>query len=332
MTGGSGRRRAPSDTGGTAAPHERGQAGPRRPEIGSSRRAADWLFGPQPVERLVLLRIVVPVAVLAFLSSRMIHADEWLTSKGFHPPDLGGGDWRQPLYLPPVPSWAAWAIVAATAIAGISLAVGFHPRKAAGAFAALTVYLVLADRLEAFTVSKAAPVLSLALSASPCGVRFGIDAWRRSRRASPGALPPTEQVSGGAVRFFQAFLLVMYSGSGIAKARGDWLSGDVLWSHLHDDYQTAVGWQVMNALPAVGWRILQAITLGFELGAPLWFTLPWTRTAALVVGLGMHLMIALMFGPVVWFALLMGGMLIACYAPRTLLVRAFARHSESRHA
>jgi hypothetical protein len=49
--------------------------------------------------------------------------------------------------------------------------------------------------------------------------------------------------------------------------------------------------------------------------------LPWTRTPALVVGIGMHAMIGLMFGPVVWFALLMGSMLFACFVPDALLLR-----------
>jgi uncharacterized membrane protein YphA (DoxX/SURF4 family) len=317
---------SPPDAGGsrTAAATARAAAvavAAPRTELGWA-WAVEWMFGPQPIERLILLRIVVPLAVLGFLSSRLIHADEWLSPTGFHVPDLGGGDWRQPLFLPAIPAWAAWAIAVTTAVAGICVVVGFRPRAAAVAFAALVAYLVLADRLEAFTVSKLAPVLSLALAASPCGARFGVDAWLQ-RRASVSAPPPPEHVTGGTVRFFQVFLAVMYSGSGIAKARGDWFSGDVLWSHLHDNYQTALGWHVMNALPAGAWRILQDVTLTFELGAPLWFVLPWTRTPALVVGLGMHTMIGLMFGPVIWFALLMAGMLIACYAPTTRLRRAW---------
>lgn len=273
----------------------------------------DWLFRPQPVERLVMLRIVVPLATLGFLSSRMVHADEWLSPSGFHVPNLGGGDWRQPLFLPAIPPWAAWAVVVATAVAGLGLAIGFRARQAAGVFAALVAYLVLADRLEAFTVSKAAPVLALALAASPCGARFAVDAIRH-RRLHPGE-PPPQTVPGGAVRFFQLFLVIMYSGSGLAKARGDWLSSDVLWTHLHDNYQTLLGWHLMNAVPAGAWRVLQNLTLAFEIGAPLWFALPLTRTPALLVGLGMHAMIGLFFGPVIWFALLMGGMLIACFAP-----------------
>jgi hypothetical protein len=49
---------------------------------------------------------------------------------------------------------------------------------------------------------------------------------------------------------------------------------------------------------------------------------PWTRPYALVFGLGMHLMIGLMFGPVIWFSLLMMTLLVASYAPARWLERA----------
>jgi hypothetical protein len=60
---------------------------------------------------------------------------------------------------------------------------------------------------------------------------------------------------------------------------------------------------------------MQWLTLVFEVGAPLWFALPWTRIPALVYGVAMHAMIGLMFGPVIWFSLLMITLLVAAYAP-----------------
>jgi uncharacterized membrane protein YphA (DoxX/SURF4 family) len=272
-----------------------------------------WLEKPQRVERLAMVRVVVPVAVLGFLSSRLGHAADWLSPAGFQVPYLGGNDWRQPLYLPAVPPWVAWLIAAATVLAGVCVAIGLHPRPAAGAFAVLLAYLTLADRLEAFTVTKLGPVLSIALCLSPCGVRYSVDAWRRRRR-EPDRIPPTH-VASGALRFFQALLMVLYWGAGVAKLRGDWLSGDVLWSHLHDSYQTPFAWLLVRTVPGWLWQALQVATLIFEVGAPLWLAWRWTRTPAVLVGLTMHAMIGLMFGPVVWFAVLMGGLLVACFAP-----------------
>jgi uncharacterized membrane protein YphA (DoxX/SURF4 family) len=277
------------------------------------KRLEAWLTAPQPIARLALLRVALPLIILGFLSSRLCHADYWLSPRGFHVPDLGGGDWRQPLYVPAIAPWAAWTVAAATVASGLLLACGLMTRAAGALFALLLAYLALADRLEAFTVSKLAPALVLALVYGPSGARYSVDAWLARRRAPDAPLPTTD--TSGALRFFQLFLVVMYSGSGIAKLRGDWLTADVLWSHVHDDYQTAVSYFLVGALPAGAWRALQWLTLVFEVGAPLWFALGRTRTPALVVGLGMHAMIGLMFGPVIWFALLMSSLLIACYAP-----------------
>jgi hypothetical protein len=191
-------------------------------------------------------------------------------------------------------------------------------RPAAALFTILLVYLALADRLEAFTVSKLGPMLSLALFLSPSGARYGLDAWRKRRRY-PDAPVPTH-VSGRTIRFLQMFLAVMYSGAGIAKLRGGWLTADVLWSHLHDDYQTGFAWLLIRTFPGWAWQAFQDLTLAFEVGAPLWFALRWTRLPALFVGLAMHAAIGLMFGPVLWFALLMAALLFACYADGTFLL------------
>jgi leucyl/phenylalanyl-tRNA--protein transferase len=45
-----------------------------------------WLDEPQPALRLELVRIVAPLAILGFMSSRIAHADEWIGDGGFHVP------------------------------------------------------------------------------------------------------------------------------------------------------------------------------------------------------------------------------------------------------
>jgi hypothetical protein len=164
-------------------------------------------------------------------------------------------------------------------------------------------------------------VIILALCLSPAGTRCSVDAWLRRRR-EPDWVAPT-LVSGGSVRFFQLFLPVFYMSSGIAKAYGDWLSYPyVLWTHLHDSYQTPVSWFLANHTPNWGWTVLQGITLLFECLAPIWFALPWTRPFALAWAIAMHAMIGLMFGPVIWFALLMIALLVGAYAPLRWINRA----------
>jgi hypothetical protein len=266
---------------------------------------------PQPIERLEFIRALAPLAVLGFLSSRFVHVEHWLTDVGFVvPPRIS--DYRQPLYIPPVPVWLAVLVALGTVASGVATSLGFRTRWSSGVFAALLGYLALADRLEAFTVNKLATIVALALFVSPAGARYGLDARREGR--GDDATPTF--VTWGNVRFFQALVMFMYFGSGIAKIRGGWLSDPyVIWSHLHDSYQTGFTYFMARTVPAFGWTIFQYVALVYETGAPLWYALPKTRPYALYVGLGMHATIGLMFGPVIWFSLLMSVLLLGSFAP-----------------
>jgi hypothetical protein len=273
----------------------------------------DRVFAPQPIERLAALRILLPLAILGFLASRLIHADDWLSTAGFHPPQLTD-DWRQRLDLPPVSPTTAWVVAVCLVITGLASSLGLASCWMATLFAGLLAYTTLADRLEAFTVSKLGTVLVIALATSPCGARYSLDAWWRRRR-DPARRAPT-LCAGGSVRFFQILIPVFYFSSGICKATGDWLHNPyVLWSHLHDSYQTQLSLFAANHAPPWMWTVLQATTLAFEVGAPLWFGWRRTRPYALAYGVAMHVMIGLMFGPVIWFSLLMIVVLVAGYLP-----------------
>jgi uncharacterized membrane protein YphA (DoxX/SURF4 family) len=274
---------------------------------------------PQPIERLETVRLLAPLAILGFLSSRLVHVVSWLTDTGFVVPNLERDDYRQPLYMSPLPGWLAIVVAVATVASGIATSLGYKTRIASGVFAAALTYLALADRLEAFTVNKLGAVLAMALFATPAGARFGVDA-RRSQS------PPPTHVPWGNVRFFQALLVFMYCASGIAKARGSWLENpNVIWSHIHDSYQTAFTYFMASVIPPVAWTAFQYVTLAYELGAPLWYAWQRTRLAALFVGLGMHATIGLMFGPVIWFSFLMMGLLLGSFAPLPWLDSALRR-------
>jgi len=287
-------------------------------------RFFSWLKTPVPVLRLELVRFAAPLAILGFMSSRIAYADEWLGDGGFRVPDLGVADPRQPLYLPALPGWAAWWVAAAFIASGLAVSLGFHARRAAWVFASVAAYVALSDRLAAFSVSKMAPVVGVALALSPCGLRFGIDAWRQ-RRADPELRLPTHVVSGS-VRFFQILIPTIYCASGIAKCRGDWLKEPfVLWSHLHGTYQTGVTILLANLLPAFAWTLFQVFTLVLETFAPLWFAWGRVRPVAVLAAASMHAMIGLMFGPVRYFAMLMATLIVASHISAERLERAEKR-------
>jgi hypothetical protein len=285
-----------------------GSARPRRqPLLGR-------LWAPIPIERLEALRLLVPLCILAFLGERMLHTPEWLTAAGFQVPALGREDYRQPLALDPLPEGLAWGVSASLLASGLALAAGFRVRPSGLLFALLLGYVTLHDRLAAFTVNKLGTVLVLALALSPAGARYGVDAWLRRRR-SPEVDVPTH-VAAGPVRFFQAALLGLYAASGLCKAKGDWLvHPHLLYTHLHDSYQTWVSYLAALYVPQTLWALAQALVLVFECLAPLWFAWKKTRFSALAFGLAMHAGIGLMFGPVIWFSCLMASLLLAGFAP-----------------
>ena len=280
------------------------------------RGISDWLEEPLPVLRIEIVRIAAPLAILGFMSGRLAHADELIGDAGFRVPDLGG-DWRQPIYIPALPSALAWLVAVAMIASGLACCLGYKTRRSALVFAATLAFVALSDRLAAFTVSKMSPAVVLGIAAGPAGTRLGYDAWTKVRR---GEDPPEPLRPMPSMRFLQLLPVTIYSASGIAKARGDWLSVPlVLWSHLHDSYQTTISFALASALPGWSWTLMQGFVLAFEMLAPLWFGIARTRPYALVFGLGMHAMIGLCFGPVLWFALLMMTLLVGGYLPERLL-------------
>jgi hypothetical protein len=297
--------------------------------VSDAPRENTWSFtAPAPIERLEVIRVFAPLCILAFLASRFVHVEHWITKVGFVVPERAVSDYRQPLYIPPVPVWLAIGIAVVTVVSGLATSLGYRTRVASGIFAAMLTYLALADRLEAFTVNKLGTAVAWALFCAPSGARFGVDAWRRLK-VDPVATVPTH-VPWGTVRFFQALLAFMYLASGIAKARGDWLSNPhVIWSHLHDSYQTPFTYLLATSVPPAALTALQYVTLIFELGAPVWLGTRRLRPFGLAIGLGMHAAIGVLFGPVVWFSLLMITLLCGAFAPvvqlRRLLERMFAR-------
>jgi uncharacterized membrane protein YphA (DoxX/SURF4 family) len=298
----------------------------------------EW-FGTELIARLELVRVCAPLAILGFMSSRVAYADHWISDAGFCVPDLGMNDPHQSYYLAPLPPWAAWTVAVGLVIAGLSVVAGFRTRPAAALFAALLAYVAVADRLAAFTVSRLGPVIALAICLSPAGTRFSVDAWlaRRKRAAElraggPVTAAPGDEMRGGTIRFFQALLVVFYTASGICKARGDWLKQPaVLWTHLHDSYQTFFSYALANLLPGFSWTVFQGMTLLFECFAVVWLVPRRLRPLGLLFGVSMHTLIGLMFGPVIWFSLLMISLLCGSYLPDRFVQRLSDRLAELTH-
>jgi uncharacterized membrane protein YphA (DoxX/SURF4 family) len=280
-------------------------------------RFVEWLEGPVLVIRMEVIRILAPLFVLGFMSRRFVHADEWIGSAGFRVPDLGQTDMRQPMYIPPLSNGVAWAIAGVMVVSGISVALGVRTRISALVFACTLTFVAMSDRLAAFTVSKISPVLMIAVAASPAGTRLGVDAWLERKEGGP---KPEKMRRSGGLRFVQLFLPIFYCSSGVAKAFGDWLdTPHLLWTHLHDTYQTAASFWIGSMTPGWAWNLIQGAVLVFEVLAPIWLGVPLLRRFGFAFGMVMHLLIGIMFGPVVWFSFLMMTLLVGAYGPSRLL-------------
>jgi len=278
--------------------------------------ASRWLDHPQPVVRLEVLRIVGPLAILGFMSDRLAHVTEWVGVTGFRLQDVP--DWRSPTFPRGLPPGLAWTLAGLMVVSAIATSAGYRTRWSSLLFAATLFAVGVLDHLSSFTVTKIGPVLMLVVSLSRAGRLLGVDAWRRRAR---GCKRPRRLRPLPAVRFLQLFLAVFYCASGIAKAEGDWLRMPlVMWSHLHDSYQTPVAYALASHLPGWLWTVTQGLVLAFETLAPVWFGLARTRNVALAFALSMHVGIALMFGPVVWFAILMIAVLVTAYLPERCFV------------
>jgi hypothetical protein len=295
-------------------------------------RAWRWvvrrLTEPQPIVRLEWIRILAPLAVLGFMASRIAHPDDWISTAGFRIPDVPD-DYRQPIYFSGLSPAVAWIWCALLVVSGLMTSAGAFTRVSAAVFSITLAYCTLADRMATFTVSKLGTAIAVVLVLTPAGTRYSIDAWRRARR-DPSWIPP-ELCSWGNVRFFQIGVPIFYFASGLAKAKGDWLSHRyLLWTQLHDSYQTWVSFFAANHLPPWAWTGMQATTLAFEIAAPLWFAFKWTRPFALLYGVMMHALIGMMFGPVVYFGMLMIILLVGAFAPVRLLAPSFGLARKKR--
>ncbi len=175
--------------------------------------------------RLEVIRILASLAIVGFMASRIVNAEDWLSTDSFLACPLQSGERLAAagVVRGAVGHGMAWTVAIALGVSGLAVAAGAYTRIASAVFTVLLFYVALADRLSAFTVSKIGPVIVLALFLTPSGSRWSVDAWLRRRR-EPGYAPP-ELVSGGCVRFFQFMLPVFYCSSGVRKALGDWMPG-----------------------------------------------------------------------------------------------------------
>jgi hypothetical protein len=218
---------------------------------------------------------------------------EWLTEEGFHlnETELTGMGYPSPFGL--LSGVEVAGLAACIALAGVVLIFNCGRRLALLTLFAAAVYVQGADLMAAFTLNK--------LYVGIYGILLVTPGYTRD--ATTGRL----RVSAVAIRVIQATLILQYFAAGLAKAfKGDWLKfSDVLYTQVQGVYRTDLAAWMLRTLPVWSWTVMQWTSLLFELEAPVLFCWRKLRLLAFVIGMGFHLMIALLMKDLIYFSLQM---------------------------
>lgn len=244
-------------------------------------------YGPMPAIRLAAFRQAILFTLAIYMLARWMHAAEWLTVAGFHPTPRADRINTPQLPLLPPALLPAFGILLFTSLALAIL--GWLRRPATIVALLLLVYVTIVDPISAVTVNRMFIFSLLVLALAPATT---IDETG------------SETMPAWPVRMVQLTLVVHYACSGVCKAlRGDWLiHTDVLWFQLQNIYMTEIAALFVRVTPTWAMTLLQHATLGFELLAPLLFGVRRLRPLALLIGIVMHLVIAVTMYQLVYFS------------------------------
>lgn len=215
---------------------------------------------------------------------------EWLTSDGFHlnAEELAVFGCPEPQQLLSPFGVAALAMVISLSSTGLMF--NRMRRLALLGLVASALYTQGADWMSAFTINKLYVAVFSILLITPGYMRD-----KNTGRLMISAVP---------VRLIQGTLICQYLAAGAAKAfNGDWLKyNDVLFTQAQGVFRTDFAAWCLRNLPGWSWMMMQWTSLMFELEAPVLFCVRRLRPIAFVIGIGFHLMIALMMKNLIFFS------------------------------
>lgn len=242
---------------------------------------------------LRVFEILFTATFLLWMGHCFVNWREWLTDEGFHLTTKELRFLGYPDALPLLPGWVVpWFGFSILASSAALIFNRFRRLALVGLFAC-ALYAQGVDLMAAFTLNKLFVGMYGILLLSP-----GYEKDDIKRRWKICAVP---------LRVIQATLILQYFAAGLAKAtHGDWLHGnDVLYTQVQGVYRTDIAALLLRTLPVWAWSVMQHLSLLFELASPLLFTIRWFRPFAFVIGMGFHLMIALLMHDLIFFSVQM---------------------------
>lgn len=249
-------------------------------------RWREFWYAPIDPVRLDAFRQAFTYTLVFYTLGWFQHAEEWLTAEGFHPSPAA--DPRYAPHVPLLPTGAVSGFFAVYFAAMAAVIFGWARRAATWVVLAGITYVSIADPIAAFTLNRLYVFGFLVLALAP----------------GPTGQGDAARIPAWPVRVLQVSLLLHYFVAGVCKALfGDWLGhDDVLFVQVQGMYRTEAAVWLLDRLPAWAWTALQHATLAFESGAPLLFLVRRLRPLAFVVGIGMHLVVALTMYQLIYFS------------------------------
>ena len=250
-------------------------------------RWLEFWYAPVSAHRLAAFRAGLLYVLAAYTLAWAVNVDEWLTPAGYHP---ATGYYAPRLPLLPEPL-AIPFVVAYLGSMALALFARKHLVRRVGLSGALAgaIYVMQADPVSAFTINRLNVICLLVLVLAP----------PTFVRADDGPVQ-----AAWPLRVLQLTLLLQYLGAGVCKVvMGEWAhSHDILWSQIQGFYRTDLAAWMVRMLPLWAFAAMQHMALAFEVAAPVLFAVRRLRPAAFVLGLGMHLLIALTMEKLIYFS------------------------------
>ena len=244
-------------------------------------------YAPIDAVSLALFRQAFAWTLLIYTLAWARSAPEWMTDAGYHPPLA-----LDPVFGPQLPLLPAAALPYVGVLFFASLLAyifGFARRVVVWVLIAGMSYSLFVDPISAFTINRLFVIGLIVLAIAP----------------EPD--PETQQQVAWPTRMLQLTVVTQYFASGLCKTiNGDWWGGeDVLFFQVQGIYMTDAAAWLVRTLPHWMWRVQQELALWFELLAPLLFAIKRLRPVAFVLGLGLHLVVAVTMDQLIYFSLQM---------------------------
>ncbi len=302
----------------STATHAAGAAAPnggRGPAALVAKGYEHWLrfwYAPIDAAPLMAFRQAFAWSMLIYFAAWSLNAEEWLTDAGYHPPiELDSVNGPR---IPLMPR-AALPIVGVVFFGSLLAYIfGFARRVTVWVILAGAIYALSVDPISAFTINRLFvigwTILAIAPEPEQAQARPDAAAERASDGVGDASIPSGDGILmqvAWPTRMLQVTLLAQYFGAGMCKAvNGDWWGGtDVLFLQVQGFYMTdAAAWMIRN-FPHWTWTVQQELALWFELLAPVLLVLRRLRPVGFVLGIGLHLVVALTMHMLIYFSLQM---------------------------